>query len=920
MKRILLQCFVLIATLTAVYPNKDSLVQLKNNGYEDIVIAISPKIPEDLQIIERIKSMVTAASPYMLQATKNRVYIRSVKILIPNSWASNSTYGRPRRESYDKADVIIADPFLLGDDPYTLQHGGCGEPGKYIHLTPNFLLNDNLLPVYGPSGRVFVHEWAHLRWGVFDEYDLHQPFYLSGQRRIEATRCPLKLQGVNIIEVCKGTSCEYENCLHDPVTGSFEEGCLFFPDVSQSVKDSIMYAQALDPINEFCDKSTHNPEAPNQQNRLCNYQSTWEVIMKSSEMASTVPLEDTNIPAPTFSLLQYKDRVVTLVLDVSGSMSGFDRISRMYQASEVFIMQIVESGSYVGIVIFSTGATVKSELVRVTDTLQRQKLKELLPKVATGGTNICSGVRAGFQVNQKLYTSTQGTELVLLTDGEDTSISSCFLEVESSGAIIHTVALGPSADKALEQLADKTGGLKFSASDNIDANGLIDAFSGITSNSGNITQQSVQLESTATIIKAAECLSGTVTIDNTVGNDTFFLVTWQSVIPSITLQDPIGKVYQTGEFSVDAVSKSARLTVPGTAERGPWVYSLCNTNSGNQVLGVTVNSRAADATVPPIVVETQMNADTNSYPNPMTVYAFVRQGLSPVLGAKVTAIIEPQVGNVQMLELLDNGAGADIRKNDGIYSKYFFSFTGNGRYNLKVRVENRDKNSKLAAPSNRALYMPGYVKNGTIVKNPPKPPVKTEEHLSLGNFTRTSTGGAFTVSNVPSGPLPDIYKPQKIVDLNAEIEGKQIVITWTATGDDLDQGNASSYDLRMSFSFKQLMDNFENATWINTTSLIPRPSGANETFVFVPENIVIENGTIIYFALKAIDDANQSSDLSNLARATLFLPPPPPPPPTTKPPPPKPTLRSGSDFSVKLNSIILFLMAGSTVLMTGLVL
>ena len=30
--------------------------------------------------------------------------------------------------------------------------------------------------------------------------------------------------------------------------------------------------------------------------------------------------------------------------------------------------------------------------------------------------------------------------------------------------------------------------------------------------------------------------------------------------------------------------------------------------------------------------------------------------------------------------------GADVNKNDGIYSNYFSQFAGNGRYNLKVCV------------------------------------------------------------------------------------------------------------------------------------------------------------------------------------------------------------------------------------------
>lgn len=53
--------------------------------------------------------------------------------------------------------------------------------------------------------------------------------------------------------------------------------------------------------------------------------------------------------------------------------------------------------------------------------------------------------------------STSGSEIVLLTDGEDNRISSCFQEVKHSGAIIHTIALGPSAARELETLSDMTG-------------------------------------------------------------------------------------------------------------------------------------------------------------------------------------------------------------------------------------------------------------------------------------------------------------------------------------------------------------------------------------------------------------------------------------------------------------------------------
>lgn len=40
---------------------------------------------------------------------------------------------------------------------------------------------------------MFVHEWAHLRWGVFDEYNSEKPFYVNGKNQIKTTRSVLFL-------------------------------------------------------------------------------------------------------------------------------------------------------------------------------------------------------------------------------------------------------------------------------------------------------------------------------------------------------------------------------------------------------------------------------------------------------------------------------------------------------------------------------------------------------------------------------------------------------------------------------------------------------------------------------------------------------------------------------------------------------
>lgn len=68
-------------------------------------------------------------------------------------------------------------------------------------------------------------------------------------------------------------------------------------------------------------------------------------------------------------------------------------------------------------------------------------------------------------------------------------------------------------------------------------------------------------------ISGRKQLSGTVPVDSTIGNDTFFVVTWTVQKPVIILHDPKGKKYTTSDFKNDKLNiRSARLPIPGIAE------------------------------------------------------------------------------------------------------------------------------------------------------------------------------------------------------------------------------------------------------------------------------------------------------------------------------------------------------------------
>lgn len=145
--------FVFLLLLYLLQGSNTSLVQLNNNGYEGIIIAIDPGVPENETLIERIKDMVTSASTYLFEATEKRFFFKSISILIPETWKENPQYKRPKHESYKHADVLVTLPALPGrDEPYTKQFRGCEGKGEHIHFTPDFVLGKKQNE-YGPTGK-----------------------------------------------------------------------------------------------------------------------------------------------------------------------------------------------------------------------------------------------------------------------------------------------------------------------------------------------------------------------------------------------------------------------------------------------------------------------------------------------------------------------------------------------------------------------------------------------------------------------------------------------------------------------------------------------------------------------------------------------------------------------------------------------
>uniref|UniRef100_W5KJP6 VWFA domain-containing protein n=1 Tax=Astyanax mexicanus TaxID=7994 RepID=W5KJP6_ASTMX len=417
-------------------------IKLDGNGYTDLLIAINPAVPQNDELINRIKIMITDGSEYLHQALDNKVFIKEVKILVPPNW--NGSYEKARRETYDKYIHSLRHGRILRLRPYTKQMKGCGEEGEYVHLTPNFLLDDSFLKSYGPRGETSVHG-IDSHWNLFRDFRVN--FCLC--------TCSGRIAG-KLVEVVNGSALP---CYYDPKTSLPTEGCQFLPDKYQQTNASIMYIQSLDSVKTFCGDEEHNTEAPNQQNKECNFRSTRSVIYKHSvDSAALQTLTPVPSPSPpTFREVQRRNRVICLILDVSGSMAG-GRILRQQQAATLFLSEIVEEGAYVGIVQFSNDASIRNHLTKIKGKASRDTLIRNLPTSAGGGTYMCKGLLKSFEVRNSMYDGeTIGDDVIFLTDGEASdNIQNCFKDAVNSSAIINTLALGPSASVILKNMADET--------------------------------------------------------------------------------------------------------------------------------------------------------------------------------------------------------------------------------------------------------------------------------------------------------------------------------------------------------------------------------------------------------------------------------------------------------------------------------
>jgi len=142
-----------------------------------------------------------------------------------------------------------------------------------------------------------------------------------------------------------------------------------------------------------------------------------------------------------------------------------------------------------------------------------------------------------------------------------------------------------------------------------------------------------------------------------------------------------------------------------------------------------------------------------------------------------------------------------------------------------------------------------------------------DPHLKLGSPAIAADASGSDVGALRYGTgAVDLTAPSRVTDLAcAQTGNDNVLLSWTAPGDDGSIGTAAAYELRMSTS--AITDaNFASAG-IVAIALLPLAAGSRQQFVVGG----LTPNTQYYFAIRAIDDVLNKGLVSNDAITTTLL-------------------------------------------------
>ncbi|XP_035223909.1 calcium-activated chloride channel regulator 2-like isoform X1 [Stegodyphus dumicola] len=851
-----------IVILLFIFCRTHGKVTVENGAYKDILVRFSPRVNSEDggMLLEKMKEVLTETSEILGKAV--RLKISNVIFLLPRSWdiskLVNLTVGKATPENTVFPPDILIDNVsnsAFGNYPFALQYGGCMVPGRQISIQENFLTNEEDFP----KGKLLAREWLKFYFGVFDENgfpdDTMYPLYYkvpgNSSSDIKITDCTHPAAEYYFKKGEEDCTLEVNDQNGLPSSDSSECEIRVREDSRNKVHSSLMYFHRdLTQVDFLCGdpNHSHNSDAPNKHNTLCNGKSITEVVRNSG-----IDLSGESTGEISFSYVQEKNPSLAIAWQDTDMLNNQTEVVKN---SFWRFLYDVPKESKIALYEFSNDVeTVKD--------LDNKNLWPYFHITFTSRKEPCVTCALSKAVNviKEDDSGTRGYVIIITAanpDAANTNYTEVVQQINSSQLCLIVIGftnLGATSEGFQELVSASRCGSFWGVStkekdDEIFAKLYRAMETVLPSHDTNyvtkiIGTQHVEYGKLLRIQTNEIASKFTLRVGSV-----FDLSKHFSCIE--TNGNALVKLSKEGPFSFSFPSQEDDVECSLTTDKLGSVYiQIQMTTKLNQYFEehTWVKDTTSLASNSPASVDLSTQAQM-----PVIIYAQINYGGQPVQNAMVKAKVTGPNGNGEWnLDLLDDGLGdPDITANDGIYSRYFLNFNDKGEYTVVITASDNNLQAKIG-------------------QNGPQPCCGSKvvsETVPIGAFQEFMKTTFSTISGKPEGG----YKPSRILDLHiiAYDMPSKVSLQWTAPGAEADTGQASSYALKLCLKQEDCSGNSSFSSWVKE-KFIPKPElyGIKQKATIVFDAMVPKNQTL-HIGIQSKNENGKVSELSNLVSLSLM--------------------------------------------------
>ena len=364
----------------------------------------------------------------LYEALDEKVYLKSVTIVIPHSWRDGvcqTEIRAPRAPTpYRHPDIKINGKHsLYGETPFTQRSRGCAQKGDFMSIPYHFLTAwNNTWETYGDPAKLFVKEWAKLRYGIFEERgyanDLLFPNYYYVNGEIYPTVTTNDRVNGEWIDTSGLANCNPS-----------KQECYFKPlGANDHITCSLGDMHYLPTVKKFC-RATGLPMAPTKHNVLCNGRSAGEIIYSHEDLISRNVHSQRGQDAfkldPDITIVRDPEPQYVLIVEKSADLDNHGQWKWINKAAQKFIRYDLPPNAKLAIVTFSNTSKVEHPMTKVNSDVVRARLADTIPdKYHLAHTDIkCLLCGVHKAIHDVLRNDMAGAHLVIISRGSPDTLS-----------------------------------------------------------------------------------------------------------------------------------------------------------------------------------------------------------------------------------------------------------------------------------------------------------------------------------------------------------------------------------------------------------------------------------------------------------------------------------------------------------------